>query len=402
MRFNDLKALVPTAPDWSIDWSAIWGLWPEFSALDECPQDPIYHAEGDVGTHTRMVVEALVADPEWRGLIRMERALLFWAACFHDIGKPPVTKHEDGRITSRGHSRRGAHMARSILRGVGDVHLNWREALCEIIVQHQTPFWILGDENPDRAAIKSTVLVPGQLLTIHARADVRGRRGEGVQEYADNVELVGELYKELGCYDTLFEFSNDETRLGYLESEERHHSYSAFDGDEKATVFVLSGLPGSGKDTWISKHHPDLPSVSMDDIRAEMRISPNDNQGVVVQEALSRARKLLAAKQNFVWNGTNLNLRTRGKVTQLLRNYDAKIRFLYLEISEDELWRRNRERGDEMLPHDKISKMIQGMEPPTIREGHSVVYLVDGAIPIIGSMWDERKGEDQTSAAPSR
>ncbi len=59
-----LLALVPDAPEWSINWATIWPLWPELAALYACPQDSIHHAESDAGTHTRMVVEALVADPE--------------------------------------------------------------------------------------------------------------------------------------------------------------------------------------------------------------------------------------------------------------------------------------------------------------------------------------------------
>ena len=57
---DHLLALVPTGPVWQVDWGKIWPLWPELTTLDLCPQDPIHHAEGDVGTHTRMVVEALV------------------------------------------------------------------------------------------------------------------------------------------------------------------------------------------------------------------------------------------------------------------------------------------------------------------------------------------------------
>ncbi len=68
---DDLLTLVPSGPDWQVDWGEIWPMWPDLPSLDTCPQDPIHRAEGDVGTHTRMVVEALVADPDWQGLADM-------------------------------------------------------------------------------------------------------------------------------------------------------------------------------------------------------------------------------------------------------------------------------------------------------------------------------------------
>ncbi|MBV6637907.1 MAG: HD domain-containing protein, partial [Mameliella sp.] len=98
LSFPDLLALVPQAPDWRLDWGGIQALWPELQALDACPQDPIHHGEGDVGIHTYMVLEALIADPDWRALPGADRELLFWAAVLHDVGKPGTTVTEDGRF----------------------------------------------------------------------------------------------------------------------------------------------------------------------------------------------------------------------------------------------------------------------------------------------------------------
>lgn len=76
--------------------------------MRDCPQDPTFHAEGTVWTHVGMVCEALAALDEFRALPDSDREILFAAALLHDVAKPSCTRDEDGRITSRGHSQRGA------------------------------------------------------------------------------------------------------------------------------------------------------------------------------------------------------------------------------------------------------------------------------------------------------
>ena len=48
--------------------------------------------------------------------------------------------------------------------------------------------------------------------------------------------------------------------------------------DFACDVTIMSGLPGSGKDTWLARNRPDLPVVSLDDIRGELGVEPTDNQ----------------------------------------------------------------------------------------------------------------------------
>lgn len=84
--------------------------------LAECPQDPRFHAEGNVAVHTRLVLDALRALPAYAELPLRDRRLLDYAAVFHDCGKPPCTQMEpDGAITSRGHSLKGAYRAQAAL-----------------------------------------------------------------------------------------------------------------------------------------------------------------------------------------------------------------------------------------------------------------------------------------------
>ncbi len=374
--FAHMLSLVPQAPGWQIDWPAIWGLWPEFAALDTCPQDPIHHAEGDAGTHTRMVVEALVTQPDWRALPDPDRSMLFWAACLHDIGKPGTTKHEqDGRITSRGHSRLGASIARGLLREA-QVDFHWREAVCGIIAKHQLPFWLIERPTPERLAIATSLTCRPDLLCLHARADALGRVCADQQAVLDNVALAQTCFAEAGCPagPFPFPFANAESRLAFLERDDRDPHYAAQE-DFRCTVHVMSALPGTGKDTWIAANLPDLPVVSLDAIRAATGTAPTDNQGAVIQAAYEQARVHLRAGQDFVWNATNITAQTRAKVLRLLRDYSARIHLIYLEVPPDQLTRQNANRSAP-VPSSVISDLARKLEPPTSLEGHDVTFIV--------------------------
>ena len=78
--------------------------FPELDALRGVPQDPEWHPEGDVWTHTLMVLDvaaSLRGDDTGEDL-----ALMFGALC-HDLGKPATTERIGGRIRSRGHDVEG-------------------------------------------------------------------------------------------------------------------------------------------------------------------------------------------------------------------------------------------------------------------------------------------------------
>lgn len=100
--------LLQRPPGW---WDRLVDSIPELAALDRTPQSPLFHAEGDVGVHTRMAVLACPADGD---------ADLAWVALLHDIGKPLTTvDHGNGKITSYNHDRSGAELASQILERLG-------------------------------------------------------------------------------------------------------------------------------------------------------------------------------------------------------------------------------------------------------------------------------------------
>jgi putative nucleotidyltransferase with HDIG domain len=111
----------PTSPDSQINWTEILVQFPCLQSLANCEQNPIYHAEGNVWIHTKLVCEALVSLPDWQAMNPQDRSILFAAALFDDIAKPMATQvAEDGTITAKGHVNLGAKIVRQILQ---DLHI---------------------------------------------------------------------------------------------------------------------------------------------------------------------------------------------------------------------------------------------------------------------------------------
>ena len=79
-------------------------LYPELVALQGCPQEPEWHPEGDVWTHTLFVVDEAARIAGREGLDHQEQMVLVLAALCHDLGKPSTTALIDGRIRSHGHT----------------------------------------------------------------------------------------------------------------------------------------------------------------------------------------------------------------------------------------------------------------------------------------------------------
>ncbi|SUC46446.1 Uncharacterised protein [Providencia stuartii] len=61
------------------------------------PQDALHHAEGDVATHTQMVLAALEALPEYQQLPVLQQNIVWAAALLHDVEKRTTTREDEKR-----------------------------------------------------------------------------------------------------------------------------------------------------------------------------------------------------------------------------------------------------------------------------------------------------------------
>jgi putative nucleotidyltransferase with HDIG domain len=365
----------PRAPDYRIPWDQLQD-FPWVHDMERCPQDAVHHGESNVWVHTRMALESLVSMQAWRELPESERRAVYTACLLHDVAKPATTRtDDDGRITAKGHSARGALMARKILWELG-LPFSTRELVCGLVRCHQLPFYLIERDDARRLAAEISLVARCDLLALLAEADIRGRVCRDLSRILDNIELFREYCRDEGCFSSPRRFASDHTRYVFFHAEGRHPDVEAWD-DTKLAVVVMSGLPGSGKDTYVKAHLPDWPMVSLDGLREELDIDPTDNQGRIVQAARERAKDYLRRGEPFVWNATNLSRRFRTPLLSLLADYHARIRLAYVEAPHHRLWAQNRAR-EACVPEKVIRAMLERWEVPDQTEAHQLVYWIGG------------------------
>lgn len=349
--------------------------------LRDVPQDPRHHGEGDVWIHTRMVLESLVAGDAFRALATDEDRRVAWlAALLHDVAKPDCTATDlDGSIHARGHSVKGALLARRILWEEG-VDFAIRERVCAIVRHHQVPFYLLERPDPDVLQRRITLGTPGRLLAAVAEADGRGRVAADQGRLLDNVALFSESCAEAGVLDGPPAFASDHTRLRYFQSSGKISPDWPQHEGFRCEAVLLSGLPGAGKDTFAARHLAGWPVISLDDIREQLDVDPRDDQNPVAHAAREAARVHLRAGRSFVWNATNLSRQLRAMLISLFLDYGARVRIVYLEAPPEILRRQNRER-ERPVPAAVLERMLARWEVPDLTEAHQVDYVVTSSRP---------------------
>ena len=359
------------------NWEAIGKTFDWIQDMKGVPQDPIYHAEGDVAIHTEMVMNALLGLPDYLNLDEQDQQILLATALLHDVEKRSCTKTEtDGRITSKGHAKKGEFTTRNILYKELLTPFNIREAIAKLVRYHGLPFWIFEKPNPQKALLQASLEVNTKQLYLFAKADILGRICADQSEMLYKLELFKEFCLEQNCFGAPYPFANDLARFTYFQKEDSSPNYVPFD-TTKCEVVLLCALPGTGKDTFIQKHYQDAPVVSLDAIRRAYGISPKDSKanGKVIQIAKEQARILLRQQQSFVFNATNIKKQLRSQWIDLFATYGAKVKIVYLEVPYLQLLQQNRTRTY-VVPAKVMENMIRKLEIPSLVEAHQVTYFV--------------------------
>ena len=152
---------------------------------------------------------------------------------------------------------------------------------------------------------------------------------------------------------------------------------------KNGTVYVLIGIPGAGKSTWIDSQGFDtnqLSIVSMDSIREELTgdVSDQTQNQLVAKLANDRYKQSLSLKVPVViWDATSVLRKYRSPLIELAHKAGYEVVGVHFDIPLDVSKQRNAGR-DRVVPEhvlDRMNKQLQS-NLPSQAEGFDVIQTV--------------------------
>ena len=150
-------------------------------------------------------------------------------------------------------------------------------------------------------------------------------------------------------------------------------------------VYMLIGVPGSGKSTWIAEQEwaKDLPVVSSDrfiDKHAEQEGKTynevfDDYAPIAMRLMENHARGCHANNYDCIWDQTNTSVKGRKHKLAMLPGYTA-IAVVFKTPEAEEHARRLASRPGKAIPDRVMKSMIDNLVMPTEDEGFSEIWYV--------------------------
>ena len=162
-------------------------------------------------------------------------------------------------------------------------------------------------------------------------------------------------------------------------------------------LYVLCGIPGCGKSTWVKKKMSENPLsyigtqkwayVSRDEVRFSMIKEEDDyfsKEKQVYQEFINRICDYLGDSwiENVIADATHLNEVSRNKLINAIRRNRCKdkplhITMVYFDIPLEVCkFRNNKRLGRARVPDEVMDKMYRSLEFPQLREGLERIEIV--------------------------
>ena len=178
----------------------------------------------------------------------------------------------------------------------------------------------------------------------------------------------------------------------------------------KSFFFMLVGLPGSGKSSYVKVKHDDAYVVSLDNMieaeRLRTRVPP-ETYGEAFRRLIQSGEMKFLEKRMFtnldnyilnvensnteiefgkdtiIWDQTNLSVKSRiSKMNRFDPKWWYRIAIVF-EVPEAELRHRlqyREQKTGKHIPEHVIFDMMKSYQRPTLSEGFDEIQIVDGAL----------------------
>ena len=144
-------------------------------------------------------------------------------------------------------------------------------------------------------------------------------------------------------------------------------------------LYVLVGVPGSGKTTWIGHQKFDWDKtviVSTDKLVEQYATSFGktynevfkDYMPTAVNKMAAEARKAFSEDKIVVWDQTSTSISTRAKKLRMAPEHYTKIAVVF-EVPTPEVHAKFLDRPGKTIPKEVLSSMIDNFVHPTVDEG---------------------------------
>jgi len=320
-----------------------------------------YHLEGDVLTHTMMVLQ----QAEERNM----STFIKWACLFHDFAKPDArfANPETKRVSFYAHESYSAYKSLAFMK-----KLNFSndeiERMFKLISLHTEMYKMVGSKNGEK---KILTKYAGQKQLVEDLRDLAICDGMGRfsdPEVSDKIAGTKELIKvtdsvlkQLKPQDVVFK-------------------------SKEAIVFI--GLPASGKSTYrdqILSTRDNFEVASSDDLvlaLADKGLTYNEafksvDRKDVEKKLNERIKELVKDGKNIIFDLTNMSKKgRRKKLASLTREY-KKTAYVFLTDFET-LEIRNKIRGQQgkYIPPSVIEGMVKAFHPPMYDDFDEIRYIV--------------------------
>ena len=150
-------------------------------------------------------------------------------------------------------------------------------------------------------------------------------------------------------------------------------------------VYVLIGVPGSGKSTWVNNQTlvEEYTYVSTDFWVEQFAKAANTSYTEIfekvmpdaIEQMLEQVRLSRKYNANIIWDQTSTTIASRAKKFKMLPNYEH-IAVVFPTPDRAELDRRLANRPGKVVPVEVVDSMIAGFQMPTLAEGYKQIIIV--------------------------